>query len=166
MPPAPECTDYLDCGILRIGVEYRRLDPATIEAAYEGDDEQIAELRENSPEGGFTDEGLSFHIESVEDNHEYLRFDAFNDQPHYHYVDRDAGTNTVVEFDVARNGPMIPWVLRSLEFELAEMLTKAGAAGLAARITPSVAQKAATRVAAHLVEIGHAESQAAVPSPD
>ena len=31
MPPAPEHTTYLEQGPLRIGIEYRKLDPETIE---------------------------------------------------------------------------------------------------------------------------------------
>jgi hypothetical protein len=153
MPPSPEHTDYLEIGPLRIGVEYRKLDPATIEAAYDSDGE-VAEIRENSPEGGFTDEGLSFHVESIEDEHEYLRFDAFEDDPHYHYVDREAGTNNVVEFDVVAHGKMIPWVLDCLGTRLRPMLEQAGAQSLAARVTPSLGQEAAKRVADHLQKIG------------
>jgi len=159
MPPAPEDTDYLEFGPIRIGIEYRKLDPATIEAAYDGNDEHVAEIRDNSPEGGFSDEGVSLHVESIADDHEYLRFDAFADAPHYHYVDREAGTNTILDFDVAAHGEMIPWVLSRLEFRLGEMLEQAGAKKLAGQITAPIAREAAQRVAAHLRAIGHAPGE-------
>ena len=165
MPPAPENTDYLEVGPLRIGIEYRKLDPATIEAAYD-DGGDVAEIRENSPEGGFTDEGLSFHVESIEDNHEYLRFDAFADDPHYHYVDREAGTNNVVDFDVAAHGKMIPWILDCLATRLGPMLEHAGARSLASRITPSVARDAVQGVASHLLKIGQPVSELGAYTPD
>lgn len=165
MPPAPENTDYLEVGPLRIGIEYRKLDPATIEAAYDNDGD-VAEIRENSPEGGFNDEGLSFHVESIEDNHEYLRFDAFAEDPHYHYVDREAGTNNVVDFDVAAHGKMIVWVLDCLATRLGPMLEQAGARSLASRITPSVARDAAQSVARHLLEIGQPAGELGAYAPD
>ena len=166
MPPAPENTDYFEFGPLRIGVEYRKLDPATIEAAYDSGSDDVAEIRENSPEGGFTDEGLSFHIESMANNHEYLRFDAFADDPHYHYVDREAGTNNVVDFDAAANGPMIAWVLECLETRLGRMLEHAGAKDLAKEITPPIARDAAAKIAAHLIQIGQPAQELGNHRPD
>ena len=66
--------------------------------------EQVAEIEEHSPEGGFTDEGISVHVVSVADDHEYLRFDMFEQEPHYHYIHRSGEVNNVVEFDrVARD---------------------------------------------------------------
>ena len=97
MPPAPEQTQTLEVGPLRIGVEYRKLVPATIDAAYRENAEHLHEIAANSPDGGFSDEGVSIHVEGIEDEHEYLRFDAFAAEPHYHYVDRDAETNTIIE---------------------------------------------------------------------
>ena len=159
MPPAPENTDYLEVGPLRIGIEYRRLDPATIEAAYDANEAHIEEIRTNSPAGGFSDEGFSVHVESIADNHEYLRFDAFVDELHYHYVDRDAGTNTIVPFDVVAHGKMIPWLLGCLETRLVPMLEQAGAKDLARAIDAPIARSAALRVAAHLLDVGLAESE-------
>ena len=154
MAPDPASTDYFEVGPLRIGIEYRRLDPATIEAHYQGDAAHLAEIREHSPDGGFSDEGVSIHVESLEDAHEYLRFDAFADDPHYHYVDRAAGTNTIVEYDAVAHGEMLPWVLGCLATRLPRMLERAGAAQLAARIDPALGRQAAERVDAHLKAIG------------
>jgi hypothetical protein len=49
MPPAPEHTAYVEHGPLRIGIEYRKLDPETIEAAYRGNGQNVGEIREQSP---------------------------------------------------------------------------------------------------------------------
>jgi len=159
MPPAPEDTDYLEIGPLRIGIEFRKLDLSTIEAAYQGNDDDIAEIRNNSAGGGFTDEGLSVHVVGIDEDHEYLRFDAFADSPHYHYIDREAGTNTSVDFDVTAHGEMIPWVLGCLESRLPPMLEQAGAKLLASRISATVSRDAARRVADHLDKIGLAASE-------
>ena len=154
MPPAPEHTRYLEQGPLRIGVEYRKLDPETIEAAYRDNAENLAEIREHSPQGGFQDEGVSIHVESVEDAHEYVRFDVFADNPHYHYVDRDAGTNTIVDYDPAALGEMLPWVLGRVEQHLPTMLTRAGAPHVAERIDPELGRRLARRLEAHLQTLG------------
>ena len=70
---------------------------------------------ERSPEGGFTDEGVTIHVFDADDGHEYLRFDVFDDEPHYHYIHRtDDGrrvVNNVIDFDVTAHGDMLPWVL-------------------------------------------------------
>jgi hypothetical protein len=61
------------------------------------------ELLEKSPEGGFADEGVTIHVFDASDGHEYLRFDVFDDEPHYHYIHRTVGdtvVNNVIDFDV------------------------------------------------------------------
>jgi hypothetical protein len=154
MAPDPASTDYFDVAPLRIGVEYRKVDPAALQETYGGDSDQMAEIDEHSPEGGFTDEGVSVHVISLADEHEYLRFDVFIDEPHYHYVDRHAGTNTVVPFDTVAHGEMLAWTIGSLRDRLPEMLSAAGAADIADAVTPQVAGEVGDRVEAHLRSIG------------
>ena len=156
IPPDPARTEYFDSEPLRIGIEYRRIDPETLAATYGGDADQMAEIDEHSPEGGFTDEGVSIHVESVADNHEYLRFDIFVDEPHYHYVDKTSGTNTVVEFDRAAHGAMAPWVLGQLRHRLPDMLRQAGAGHLADALDADadIGADIAERVEAQLRSIG------------
>lgn len=132
-PPDPASTDWLDLGPVRIGIEYRRVDPDALAAIY-GDTEHLEELEAASPEGGFTDEGVSLHVVDPTDGFEHIRFDMFLDEPHYHYVDKAAGTNTLVHFDVVAHGPMIPWTLAQLQTRLPEMLRHVGAGELADRL--------------------------------
>lgn len=150
--PDPDHTTYLDAGVLRIGIEYRELDPEQLAEYYSGDD--LREVEENSPEGGFTDQGVSLHIESVADDHEYLRFDLFDDDPHYHYVDKAKGTNTIVGFDRAAHGDIIPWVLDQLGSRLAPMLTAAGAGHVAESLDPGAGDRVVTIIRDHLIKIG------------
>ena len=152
VPPDPEHTHYLDAGVLRIGVEYRVVDPEALAAAYEGDD--LAEIQEHSPEGGFNDEGLSIHVIATADGHEYLRFDAFEDEPHYHYVDRAAGTNTIVGHDPAAHGPVLPWVMHALRHRLDPMLRAAGADKVADSLGADAGATVAELVSAHLASLG------------
>ena len=72
VPPDPASTDWLEVGPLRIGIEYRKVDQAALAEAYADDAEGMAEIDEHSPEGGFTDEGVSIHIVDPSDDHEYL----------------------------------------------------------------------------------------------
>lgn len=152
MAPDSEHTSYLDAGVLRIGVEYRKLDPAALEAYYSGDD--LAEVIEHSPDGGFVDQGVSIHVESVADDHEYLRFDVFDDDPHYHYVDKAAGTNQVIGFDTAAHGDMLQWVIAQMRDRLGPMLEAAGAGHVAALLDRDSTDKIASDLAAYLDELG------------
>jgi hypothetical protein len=151
-PPDPASTDWFDIGPLGIGIEYRKVDPEALEKVY-ADSKHLEGLRRASPEGGFTDEGVSIHIVSAQDDHEFLRFDMFLDEPHYHYVDKAADTNTIVGFDTAAHGPMIPWMLDKLRTRLPNMLRHAGAS-IADQVTPELGVAVADRVEAHLRAIG------------
>lgn len=136
-PPVPEDTRYVDAGSLRIGVEYRQVNPENLEDTYAHDPVQLAELHERSPEGGFTDRGLSLHVVAAADGHEYLRFDIFDDEPHYHYNHPGQPVvNNVVQYDAAANGDMLDWALDRLEHHLPAMLAEAGGAQIATTVDP------------------------------
>jgi hypothetical protein len=152
IPPQPavaENTRYLPAGSLTFGVEYRDVDPEGLVETYKGNAAYLAELVEKSPEGGFSDEGVSIHVWGTADGHEYLRFDVFETEPHYHYVHRsEEVVNNVIDFDVAANGDMLPWVLERLRTRLAEMLTQAGGAHLLAELDREALARATDEVAA------------------
>jgi len=134
-PPVAEHTHRMPAGNLTIGVEYRMVDPASLQATYAGNDAHLAELFERWPGGGFTDQGVSIHVWGTDDGHEYLRFDVFDDEPHYHYnhptgPDGDEIVNNVIDFDAVAMGDMLSWVLACLRTRLAPMLVEAGGAHL------------------------------------
>jgi hypothetical protein len=132
-PPVAEHTRYLPAGNVTIGIEYRELDPEGLIETYKHDAAQLAELIDRSPEGGFTDEGLSLHVCATDGGHEYLRFDVFDAEPHYHYNHPGAEVvNNVIDFDVAAHGDMLPWALQCLRERLPEMLSEAGGGVLVA----------------------------------
>ena len=159
-PMAPDAahTTWLDAGPLRIGVEYRELDPEKLADYYDGDD--LREVQEESPDGGFADQGVSVHIESVADDHEYIRFDMFDDEPHYHYVDKARGTNTLIGFDRAANGDMVDWVLAQLPTQLGPMLDAAGAVHVTSTLAPDAGAQITELLRTQLVAIGVIESEA------
>ena len=137
-PPVEANQQLFDAGALRFGVEYRDLDPESLVDTYKDNPEYLRELLERSPEGGFSDSGVTIHVYDAGDGREYLRFDAFDDEPHYHYIHRtdDAETvvNQVIDFDVTAHGDMLPWVLTALRTRLPELLNAAGGGDLAARL--------------------------------
>ena len=69
---------------------------------------------------------MSIHVKGTEDGHEYLRFDVFDGEPHYHYVFNSSETiNNVVVFDTLAHGEMMPFAIHCLRHRLPEMLPRA-----------------------------------------
>jgi hypothetical protein len=150
-PPVEANNHKLAAGALTFGVEYRDLDPESLRATYAGNEAQLAELEARSPEGGFFDTGVSIHVCGTDDGYEYVRFDVFDDEPHYHYVHRhDDGTieNQVIDFDPTANGDMLEWAIRCLRERLPEMLEAAGGAQLIGDLDMDVIGPALDAVAA------------------
>jgi len=150
-PPVEENTRRFGAGPVTFGVEYRDLDPASLEATYRDNPQYLAELREKSPEGGFTDEGVTVHVFDADDGHEYLRFDVFDDEPHYHYIHRtvdDTVVNNVIDFDVVAHGDMFSWTFEVLHTRLPVMLEQAGGAALAERLDRDLVAQVLTEVEA------------------
>ena len=145
-PPVEENTRWFEAGVVTIGVEYREVDPENLVATYKDSAEDMAELRERSPEGGFTDEGVSLHVRSTEDGHEFVRFDVFDGEPHYHYVRPTGDHNNVVSFDPVADGEMLPWALDRLRRRLGDMLTEAGGGDLAPRLDGALLGKVVDEV--------------------
>jgi hypothetical protein len=146
-PPVAESTRWFPAGALTIGVEYRDVDPDGLVATYADDPEQLAELLRESPEGGFSDEGVSIHVASAESGHEYLRFDAFDGEPHYHYIhDGPEVVNHVVPFDAVADGDMLAWTFQRLRTRLPQMLAEAGAPQLGAAVDAAAIERALAEV--------------------
>jgi hypothetical protein len=136
-PPVAEHTREFAAGAVTFGVEFRDVDPETLRATYAGNEEHLAELEERSPEGGFFDAGVSIHVCGADDGYEYVRFDCFDDEPHYHYIHRTPDgsvVNQVIDFDAVAGGDMLSWTIERLRTRLAEMLTAAGGAVVAGRL--------------------------------
>ena len=125
-PPIDENTTYFAAGALTIGVEYRDVNPDNLVDTYKDNPAYLAELLAKPPAGGFTDEGVSIHVCATDGGHEYLRFDVFDDEPHYHYIHAgDEVVNNVIDFDEQAHGEMLPWVIERLRTRLPEMLPHA-----------------------------------------
>jgi len=136
-PPDAMHTRWFPAGAVTIGVESRDVTPEALVETYRDDPDQLAELLAKSPEGGFADEGVSLHV-TGDDGHEYLRFDVFDGEPHYHYVHRTSPdapvVNQVVDFDVAAHGDMLGWAFECIRHRLPQMLPCAGGDDLVPRL--------------------------------
>ncbi len=134
IPADPAATTYVDAGAVRFGVEGRVFNDAAIVAAHQHDGslEEILALKAARGVGSIDDGGISIHVFDAATGAEHLRFDCFRAEPHYHYIDRPA--NTVVTWDAALFGEMLPAVLALLRTRLPALLRSAGRDDLAARI--------------------------------
>lgn len=157
IPPVEEQTVRIRAGAVEFGVEYRKLTDDIISAHVSADAEQASKVAEARRLGGNADasineRGVSVHVFDSETGLEYLRFDAFEEDPHYHYI--SPGSHHVgVGFDEAANGDCLEWVLRVLPDRLPQMLFQAGASELADRVNMDSARAA-------LHEVGVAATEA------
>jgi hypothetical protein len=148
VPAFEENTAKFVAGVVTIGVEYRHLDEATIVEFY-GPDAR-AKFDNVAPAGIgeiVREDGLCLHVFGTDDALEYLRFDCFDDAPHYHYLDPHEPRNVVIDYDAVANGPMLDWAVAVLRTRLSDMLRYAGAGDVAERVDPSEVARIMPRVA-------------------
>jgi hypothetical protein len=123
--PIPMVTEHcipVDAGAVQLVVESRRLTNEILDDTYHGAVE---------PEILFDDFGATLHVCGAADGLEHLRFDCFENEPHYHYIDQAAGANTVVRIDELAVGDPVDFSLACVEHHLPDMLRNCGAAALA-----------------------------------
>jgi len=144
IPPDAQHTTWVEAGAITIGVEYRLLDDAELAANYQG--EQMDEIQAALDGNVVQDNGVSLHVAGAADGHEYLRFDLFEAEPHYHYIEPSGERQTIVDYDRVALGPMLPWALEQIRSRLAPMLVFAGGEALVDELEPG-------RVERSLVEV-------------
>jgi len=141
--PIPPVEDHLirfHAGAVDFGVEYRHLTDDIVSAHTSTKPEQaamVAAARESRGNTGIAidDQGVTVHVFDAGTGLEHLRFDCFEEDPHYHYI--TPGSHHVgVGFDEAANGDCLAWVLLAIRDRLPEMLRITGADDLAARVDP------------------------------
>lgn len=139
IPMVPEHCFPVDAGAVQLVVESRRLTNEIIEAALDGAD---------GPEIPFDDFGATLHVCGTADGLEYLRFDCFEHEPHYHYIEPTAGANTVVRIDELAVGDPIDFSLACVEHHLPDMLRHCGVAALADQVDaqPDTVRRAVAEV--------------------
>jgi hypothetical protein len=80
------------------------------------------------------DQGVSLQVVGEVDGAltELLRFDCFDQNPHYHYA--PAGKNERYNMDKTTSGNPVGWTLKQLRTRLPEMLNKAGYEAIAQKL--------------------------------
>ena len=112
----------VDAGAVQLVVESRTLTNEIIEDAYNG------AVATAIP---FADFGATLHVCGTADGLEHLRFDCFENEPHYHYIEQVTGANTVVRIDELAVGDPIDFSLAGVEHHLPDMLRNCGVVALA-----------------------------------
>lgn len=145
IPPVEAQSERFEIGPLSIWVEYRLLDDAIAAAHvvtenYDGDIPAIE------------DRGVSLHVFGEpapgRPQVEFLRFDCFDEDPHYHYVSYENSTNEMVHLDPHAHGDSLEWALDCIRTRLPQMLERASGATLAARVELRRVEEALPLVAA------------------
>jgi hypothetical protein len=150
IPGIDSQTEFFNAGAITIGVEFRFLTEAVIEAnrakmpAANGSVSRLFEV--------YDDSGVSIHVygDAEGERLEYLRFDCFHDDPHYHYVSWTNAINDVLHMDPIADGDPLAWALERVRTRLPQMLERAGTPRNAAavdlqaidRIMPQVTEAA------------------------
>lgn len=144
--PVPANTRYFEAGVLRLGFESRELDEDVIVANFGHDPAALAAVRKQNNYDLPEDEGMSLHVFDAASSQEILRFDMFDDGPHYHYLPRQGGYHIVVVYDVAANGDMFAWAARALRERAGVLLENAGWGDLVPDVDPELLDAALTEV--------------------
>jgi hypothetical protein len=127
--PIPMVADHcitVDAGAVQLVVESRRLTNEIIEDTYHGGNEKDVH---------FDDYGATLHVCGTADGLEYLRFDCFENEPHYHYIQQGVGANVVVRIDELAVGDPIEFSLACVVDHLPDMLRNCGVADLADEVS-------------------------------
>ena len=96
-------------------------------------------------QNGFEAGGPTVRIVGGADDHEYLRFDMFNKDPHYHY-EPPAGDERIVMIDTVAEGDAVTWGLTRIRERLLPMLVAAGGQDLADALDEPTLARAADEV--------------------
>ncbi len=130
-----EHTVCVPAGAVTFGIEYRHLDEAAILAEYGPDARSRFDGKRPAGMAEVVEEdGLALHVFDSGTGEERLRFDCFDDAPHYHLLAPARSSNVVIEHDAASLGPLLEWALAQLRTRLPELLREAGADGIADRV--------------------------------
>jgi hypothetical protein len=127
MLPIPMVTEHcipVAAGAVQLVVESRQLTNQILDDTYHG----AAKAAEGLD---FDDFGATLHVCGTADGLEHLRFDCFENEPHYHYIEQAAEANTIVRIDELAVGDPIEFSLACVDRHLPDMLRNCGVESLA-----------------------------------
>jgi hypothetical protein len=141
IPMVAEHCIAVPAGPVQLVVESRRLTNHILQETYPNGEVPMAY------ELDFADFGASLHV-CGPDGREHLRFDCFENEPHYHYIEQHNQANVVVRIDELAVVDPIDFSLGCVANHLPDMLRNAGAEDLADQ-----ASKATEEVHAAVAEV-------------
>ena len=121
----------VDAGAVQFVVESRTLTNEIIQDTFHG------ALAGEIP---FDDFGATLHVCGTADGLEYLRFDCFENEPHYHYIEQTNQANVIVRIDELAVGDPIEFSLNCVAHHLPDMLRNTGAVDLADAVDEQMGQ--------------------------
>ncbi|HXA32279.1 MAG TPA: hypothetical protein VNV87_08475 [Acidimicrobiales bacterium] len=124
--PVPEHCVAVEAGPATFVVESRLLTDAVLRALPPGSVDASGTV--------YDDYGATVHVCDGADDVEYLRFDCFESEPHYHYINSARGENLICRIDEVAEGDPIEWTVGRLRDRLPEMLDLAGGHQLAGAV--------------------------------
>ena len=94
--------------------------------------------RARSPEGGFTDEGVSLHVAGTDGRPRVRALRRLRRRAPLPLQPPAVAeiVNNVIDFDTVAHGDMLPWALERIRTRLPEMLAEAGGAHLVPHLDP------------------------------
>jgi len=125
IPMVEEHCIPVDAGAVQFVVESRVLTNEIIAGTFDG------AVDASIP---FDDFGATLHVCGTVDGLEHLRFDCFENEPHYHYIQQASGANIVVRIDELAVGDPIDFSLACVEHHLPDMLRNCGVDDLADQV--------------------------------
>jgi hypothetical protein len=152
IPYDPEYTRFFEAGAVQIGVEYRVLDAAAITASFTEEQRSQSAIDQVKDGSMPTTDGVSLHV-CDSSGAEYLRFDCFSEDPHYHYI-WPGERNLAVAYDIAANGDMLAWSIQRLNDRFATMLA-ISSPPLAAAADPEAVREVLPEIRAYAESIRH-----------
>jgi hypothetical protein len=128
LPVVEDKTEYIDAGPIVFAIEQREVPADLMVKFYEQVAAAGASVDHNVGDTG----GLTVHVFGRRGAGltEYLRFDCFPENPHYHYIYDDGTGQEILDVDTVANGDPLAWALRSVRTRLRPMLEKVHAADL------------------------------------
>jgi hypothetical protein len=126
IPPVPEHCVPVEAGPVTFVIESRLLTDEVLRA--------LPGASVDASGTTYDDFGATVHVCDAADSLEYLRFDCFESEPHYHYINPAEGENLICRIDEVAEGDPIAWTVGRLRDRLPEMLDLAGAPRLAVTV--------------------------------
>jgi hypothetical protein len=132
-------------GSITIGLERRELDPDIVEQFYGNSPERDLVLSDRRL-AELDDGGPSIHVFGTEDAREYLRFDCFRKEPHFHFILPDQPHQIITEID--ETVQPLEWAMSALRTQLPGLLARSGGEHLSGGVDVAQLERALDAIAA------------------